>query len=113
MNMLLPPQDGFASNINIQHQLYPGTLKEYAALSKTQSRQSGLTVTAERIDETAYTAEAVGKLPGLEIELRFYFRAIKVGDHVVLATATAPASRWETDRQLLSPIIDSLKPILE
>ncbi len=113
MKMLLPPKDGFSSNINVQHQAFPGALKDYAALSWTQSRGAGLTITNERMDDSGYTAEAVGQVAGIEIELHFYFRAIKAGDNVILATAAVPNSRWDAEKILLAPIVNSLKPIHE
>jgi len=72
---------------------------------------AGLTITNETIEDTVYTAEAVGEVAGIEIELHFYFRAIKSADNVILATATIPNARWEAESKLLVPIVDSLKPL--
>ncbi|MEE9403348.1 MAG: hypothetical protein V3V20_00510 [Algisphaera sp.] len=110
MTMLLPPKDGFASNINIQHQAFPGTLQDYATLTKTQFIQMDCTTLNSAIQDDVYSTEATGKFPGIEIELHFYLRAIKSGDNVILATATIPTDRWETEKQILLPIVDSLKP---
>jgi len=106
--MFLPPQGGFASNIDVQHQPYRGTLSDYAAPSVAAIQQANLTIGNARVENGAYMAEATGKVAGIDIELHFYFKAIKSGDNVILATATIPSSRWDTEKARLLPIVDSL-----
>ena len=108
--MLLPPKEGFASNVNVQHQKFAGTLSDYKMTSEANLKEIKLTVSNARLENGAYTAEAVGKVRGLEFELHFYFKAIKSGDNVILATAAIPSSRWDTEKELLLPIINSLVP---
>lgn len=108
LRMLLPPQDGFASNVNIQHQAFSGTLNEYATLSAAGAKQANFTVLYSKIENDAYVAEATGKVGNLNIELHFYFKAIKSGNNAILATATIPAARWEKEKGLLVPIVESL-----
>ena len=111
MIMFLPEKDGFASNVNIQHQAFAGTLQDYSALSKTQFEKGSWTIVNETIDDFTYTTEAIGQPPGADKELHFYFRAIKSGGNVILATATVPQARWDEEKTKLIQIVDSLKPL--
>ena len=113
--MQLPVKDGLASNVNVQHQAFSGDLEDFAALSRSQSKIAGWKVNSEQATEDAYVADVVGKTPGIDIEIKikmhFYFRAIKVGENIILATAAAPESRWEEDKDTLISVVDSLRPI--
>lgn len=111
LRMQLPPAEGFASNINLQHQAFPKGLKEYAELAESQSAKMQLRVLSARIENDAFVSEAVGKVGDLDIVLHFYFRAIKANRNIILATAVAPESRWLTDKKILVPIVNSLQAV--
>lgn len=111
MKMFLPPQEGFASNINLQHQAFPGSLSEWVAESDAGAKKVGLKISNAKLTNGVYTAEAVGKVPGIDMEFHFYFKAVKSANNVILATATIPTSRWDDEKDLLIPIVDSLRAV--
>ena len=107
MKMLLPRKGGFAGNVNIQHQPYPGSLEDYAKLSRAQFEAAKLTVLTETVDKTSYTSESKGEIGGYK--LHFYCRGIKVGDNIILATATSLENQWQVEKEILAPAVDSLR----
>ena len=106
--MFLPVSEGFAANVNVNIQSYKGTMKEYVALSKGQFTQMKWTVVSEeqkgedewRAEYTATTKTG---------ELHFYARALRKGDRIYLATATAKESQWAAVQAKLRKHVDSLK----
>lgn len=109
--LFMSPQDNFASNINVMHQPFPGTLREYQQVSEEELKKMSYTILRSEIKEDAYVCEALGKPQGVNFEVHMYFKAISVGGNVVLATASIPASRWEADRLHLIPQAESLAPM--
>jgi len=110
LRMLLPAEDGFASNIGIQYQTFPGTLQEYAELSEKDVKKSNFTLLHSKAKEGAYYCELAYtlKVNEKEYEMRCHMKAIKADGNIILATITAPATRWEKDSKLLQPILNSL-----
>ncbi|HEX3869366.1 MAG TPA: hypothetical protein VHV77_02900 [Pirellulales bacterium] len=97
----------------MQHQAFAGSLDDYAAVSEASMKKMGWTTTSSRADGDAYFAEATGTMRGPKgnVELHFYFKAIRSGGNVILATATTPEARWQTEKEVLKPVVDSLKPL--
>ncbi|SFJ64991.1 hypothetical protein [Planctomicrobium piriforme] len=108
----LPGKDQFAANIGVQHHPFSGSLDDYLNLSKDQFKNLNLKVIQLKNQDGVIIGEATGKIGGLPAseELHFYFRAIKIDQCVVLATATCLEKSWEQDKLKLVPVIDSLSP---
>lgn len=107
---LLPHKQGFASSVNVQHQPFPGTMEEFAKLSVGQFEAGKFKLINSKVEGDVFTAEATGNVATLKMDMHFYFKAIKRGNNVILATATIPASRWDAESPKLIPIVDSLEP---
>lgn len=103
----LPPQQNFAANVNLMAQPYEDTLEAYDELSRGQFTELGLELIAGTLEDGVLTYEYKGKMQGLN--LRWYSRAIKQGDSVLLITATALASRWEADSPALLESVNSFR----
>ncbi len=108
VTMLLPPSGNFAANVNVQVQPYHGTLADYADLSLDQFREAGLQVIrSERTGEGAAIFEYTGTWGGYD--LHWYSTAVKAGNAVYLATATALSSEWETLSKQLIECVSSFR----
>lgn len=105
LTMKLPAVNGFAANVNVQIQPYPGTMQDYLALSEAQFSQMGLTLISKQLKGNELLIEYAGTLQGNE--LHFYAKAIKVNGLFYLATATDSESHWATSSVKLKPVIDS------
>ncbi len=106
--MSLPPSQGFAPNVNVQIQRYPGTRDEYIALSKSQLPQIGGTILRERrMGSSGWVVEYTGQVGGRR--LHWYQRAELKSGKVYLATATATEGQWASFSPRLEACIDSLK----
>lgn len=105
--MLLPSDQGFSANVNVQIQPFTGDILEYRALSQTQFAQLGLTVIAENMKPNEFTLEYRGDMHGRV--LHWYAKAIKQGDYVYLATATSLDINWPQNRFELKQAVDSLE----
>ena len=67
LTMLLPASDGFAPNVNVQIQPYPGTLDSYIALSKGQLKQMGFQAVREaRRGKSGWVVEYTGYEPPVQ-----------------------------------------------
>ena len=95
----LPANSGFAANINLQIQPFPGTLKEYDAITQEQFKSLNINVISAKTLDSEIKYEYSGHMSGNE--LRWFARAIKKDDEVYLITATALNSRWELEKTLL------------
>lgn len=105
--MMLPRTEGFAPNVTVTIQPYDDSISDYAALTQDQFKAKGVTMIGEpQIDESAVAFEYMGSLQGRD--LHWYARAEKQGGRVVLATATALESQWETVSDRLRSCVDSL-----
>jgi len=106
--MLLPVSDGFAPNVNLQIQPYPGTMDDYMALSKAQLVQAGLKLIREaRVDKAATVIEYSGTMQGRK--LRFYARMVLREKKVYLITATAAEEQWASVAAKLKACVDSFR----
>jgi predicted phage tail protein len=104
----LPATEGFAPNINVQIQPYTGTIKDYAALSKSQFEQMKWKVIADQQpNDNEWNAEYTGTLQGHD--LHFYARAVSTDGKVYLITATASESQWATVGDTLRKHVESFK----
>ncbi len=107
LQMFLPPQNGFSPNVNVQIQPYPGTMKQYLALSESQFKQLGVNVISTKdLGDTVFF-ECAGSMQGME--LHFYAKAIKEDDFVYLVTATDSIQNWNTNKTKLIQAVDSFK----
>ena len=107
ITMALPAKGGFAANVNVQIQEYPGSLQEYYELSSGQLEQLGLRVIEEAITPSYLVMEYEGVMQGRL--LHFYAKAIKRGKSVYLATATDSADNWPNTGSELKSVVDSLE----
>ena len=87
VSLQLPVSDGFAPNVNVMIQPFPGTIKDYADMSRGQFRAMNMTIKDAHITTTSIRWTYVGVLKGRT--LKFYARALKRGDQIYLVTATA------------------------
>ena len=91
----LPATDSFAPNINVQIQPYSGTMKDYAATSKSQFEQMKWTLTSDQQpNDDEWIVEYTGSFH--DNDLHFYARAVSANGKVYLITATAKESQWAT-----------------
>ncbi|NLY88130.1 MAG: hypothetical protein GX085_00685 [Firmicutes bacterium] len=105
--MFLPPTaDGFAPNINIQIQPYPGTMEDYIALTKQQIAGAGWKLLELATPgKDVITLEFAGEPQGFG--LHWYAKAVKDGDRVYLVTATASENFWADLAGQLKSKVDS------
>lgn len=107
ITMALPAKGGFAANVNVQIQEYPGTLQEFLDLSVGQLDQMGLRILDQSISNTELVMEYEGVMQGRL--LHFYAKAVKRGKSVYLATATDSADNWSNTGADLISVVDSLE----
>lgn len=105
--MALPAVNGFAANVNVQIQPYPGSVEDYKKLSSAQFLQLGLETITSSTKGNEIIFEYTGSLQGNM--LHFYAKAIKVGDLFYLATATDLASQWPNTGKKLKSVVDSFE----
>lgn len=106
--MTLPVSDAFAPNVNVQIQPYPGTLDDYVALSKQQSREHGLDIVREAQNgESGYVIEYKGSMAGRD--MHWHAKAELRQNKVYLATATALEGQWPSVSDKLKACVDSLQ----
>lgn len=104
----LPATEGFAPNINVQIQPYTGSIKDYAALSKSQFEQMKWKVIADgQPNDNEWNVEYTGSFQGND--LHFYARAVSANGKVYLVTATAKESQWATLSDTLRKHVESFK----
>ncbi len=106
--MVLPASGGFAANVNVQIQPYPGALDGYISLSQGQFRQAGLTVLNQRKEgPSEWVVEYAGQMAGRS--LHWYARAKLKPGKIYLATATASKEQWPSVSAKLKTCVDSLE----
>jgi len=103
----LPPSDGFAANVNIQRQKYTESIESYNKLSMKQMDAMLLTVVKREIKDNEVIYEYMGKMKGKKFH--WYVRALKRGNYIYLATATALETHWEEQKAELMKSVDSFK----
>ncbi|WP_077340845.1 hypothetical protein [Pseudocolwellia agarivorans] len=107
LQMLLPAQNGFSANVNVQVQPYKGTITEYKQLSEAQFKQIGITLISKKEMGNTLIIEYSGTMQGQE--LHWYAKAVKKGDHVYLITATDNKNNWEQHKEQLINNVNSFK----
>lgn len=105
--MMLPAEDGFAANVNVQIQPYGGTLAEYKKLSDSQFSQMAFKVSTSIIEKNILKFEYTGSMSNLT--LHWYSLAIKKGDFIYLVIATSLDKNWPKNKAALVASVDSLK----
>jgi hypothetical protein len=104
----LPATEGFAPNIIVQIQPYPGTMKDYAELSKKQFEQMKWKVIADQQpNDNEWNVEYTGSVEGND--LHFYPRAVSTNGKIYLITATAKESQWKTVGDTLRKHLESFQ----
>ena len=104
--MNLTPSDGFAPNVNVMTQNYPGTLDDYIALSKQQTATADWNwLKGDKIDDTTAIIEYTGKKAALS--LHFYAKVSRKGQEFILTTATATEKQWATSSPQLRACVES------
>jgi hypothetical protein len=104
--MSLPASDGFAPNVNVQVEPYPGKVNQYIALSRKQFAAAGLNVIREtRSRRGGWVVEYRGSMQGRA--LHWYARAESRDKRVYLITATATEGQWSSVSKRLKASVDS------
>ena len=104
----LPVSDGFAPNVNVNIQPYPGSMASYVTMSKDQFKQMNWTIVAEKQNgENEWVVEYSGPMQGKD--LHFYARAVSNNGKVYLVTATASESQWKSVSDVLRKSVDAFK----
>ena len=107
LTMLLPAEQGFSANVNVQVQAFDGSLSEYQTLSEQQFEQMNIKVIRASIENNVLQYEYKGLYD--EKQLHWYAKAIKRDGFVYLATATSLEINWPQNRFELMKTVDSLK----
>ncbi len=105
LGMRLPPQDGFAPNVNVDIQASDGTMEGYADISRGHFKNAGFEIVSEKIVDGELTFEFKGKVEGNP--LHWYAKAFKRKDRVFLVTATATEAQWQGVSAKLKACVDS------
>ena len=107
LTMMLAARNGFAANVNVQIQAYPGSMQDYIELSKAQFEQMGLKMVNKRIEGDTIWFEYAGDMNGRS--LHFYSKAVKKGKFFYLATGTDLEQNWQHSSAQLKAVVDSLQ----
>lgn len=104
--MKLPAVGRFSPNVNVMIQPYKKSIEDYKKLSESQFGPEKYKTVSSFIKDGIFYMEVAGKSAGA---LHFYFKAIKKGDLVYLATATDMESNWLNSSKKLTEAIDSFR----
>ena len=105
--MCLPATEGFAPNVNVTIQPFPGTMGDYITVSKQEFEQVKWTLIAESRDgDKVWKVEYADPSPNNP--LHFYAKAVSNGKYVYLVTGTARESQWATAGPQIKKCVDSL-----
>ncbi|HEX3444042.1 MAG TPA: hypothetical protein VHS80_04940 [Chthoniobacterales bacterium] len=104
--LYLTPTGGFAPNVNVLIQNFPGSINDYVSVTKKEFDSAGIQVVNEQtVSPNEWKVEYAGTLSGRS--LHWYARAVKNGDKVFLTTATATPEQWEQVSTKLKQCVDS------
>ena len=104
----LQATDGFAPNVNVIIQAYPGTLDEYLAMSKGEMDSVKLKlITTRRLNANTVTLEYSGQMQSRS--LHWYSKAVWKLGTVYLTTATATEAQWTKVSGKLVACVDSFE----
>jgi hypothetical protein len=107
-SFLLPPENGFQSNVNVM--LMAGHRSIASFVDVTKKEFAGLSVTIvsdEKPDDHSWIVEYIMKQR--DTKMHFYARAVYQDGHVYLATGTARDADWAKAAVKLKACVDSLK----
>jgi len=107
IQMFLPPVNGFAPNVNVQVQAYDGTIKQYRELSEGQFKQFDFTILSIKETDNSLSLEYTGSMQGLN--LHWYAKVFKKGNHAYLVTATGTQADWEVNKEKLISNVNSFQ----
>ena len=106
--VFMPAKNGLSPNVNIQIQPYKDSINDYDKLTKSQLKDSSLTlISSNPVGNNEIQYEYKGKMSGRI--LHWLARAIKVNDSVYLITATGADDDWESCKSDLSASMLSFK----
>jgi hypothetical protein len=106
--MFMPASGGFAANVNVMIQSYPGTIEDYTATTVKQFKDNDMKVVSQKnVGKSAVVFEYTGELRGNP--LHWYARAEKSGDHVYLTTGTSSEEQWPKLGTQLKACVDSFR----
>ena len=104
--MFVPGEHGFAGNVGVQLQPYPGTLKAYAELSKKQFEQMKVKVLRSEVKDTHALFEYQMK-NAQGAEMHVYSKAYQRESTVYLVSGTTLESSWEKQGAAIKNSVDS------
>lgn len=102
--MSLPPKNNFSPNINVQIQIFPGTLKQYLNITKSQIESFGWALLESSIEGDKLTLEYQGSLQGKS--MHWFQEAVKSKGKIYLITATGLERDWNS---YSSDLIESVR----
>jgi hypothetical protein len=106
--MLLPPTGGYAPNVDVQIQIYPGDMDDYIAVSRRQIEAAGLaSLTVEKLSDESAVFDYVDR--DREPHVRFYARAFREGTRYYAVTAGATEEQWDAVGPRLAACVDSFR----
>jgi hypothetical protein len=105
--MCLPASEGFAPNVNVQVQQYPGTLDDYLKLSMNQFKKLKFKVIKNKATKNQLILEYTGNIQNRQ--LHWYAVVYKKGNNVFLTTATSTEKQWKTLSKKLINCVNSFR----
>lgn len=105
--MMLPPEQDFAANVNVQIQPFKGSAADYDKLSLQQMKDARMKLLRHQVKGDTVIYEYTGSMNSRA--LHWYVRAYIRNKHAYLATATALDALWGKDGKLLTRTVDSFR----
>lgn len=106
--MFLPASNGFAPNVNVQIQHFPGTVEDYAKLTLNQFKDAKLKLIEKKAaGKSAVSFEYQGEMQARP--LHWYAIALKSGNKIYLVTATDLESNWKNSAAQLKRCVNSFQ----
>ena len=100
----LPQEGGITPNVNVQIQLFEGSMHQYLALTENQMKSLNWTILNSKVSDDTLFLEYSGIFQG--VHLHWYAEAIKSRSLVYLITATAAEKHWN---KVSANLIESVK----
>ena len=105
--MFLPVENGFAPNVNVQIQPFPGTIEEYIKVTKGQFTEMSLKLNFEKlVSKNEWLCEYSGSLKGGKA-MHWYAKVVVASGKAYLATATTLEESWKAEADLLKKNVES------
>ncbi len=105
--MTLPASAGFAPNVNVQVQPFPGDFASYMSLSEEQMSKIGWTIISKKADAHSATYEFKGLYQ--QRQLHWYSKAVAGKGKIYLVTATAAEEQWAEVSEALKASVESIR----